>query len=96
MPSSENLTVTVPAELAAALRDAVATGEYPDLDAALADALAGWSRRHEDREENLAWLKASILRARLDPAPDLSEEEFEARMQTFYTAAERAADNEAA
>lgn len=90
------LTLTLSPEQSRALRQAVEAGEFPSVDDALADALMLWRRRREDGEENLAWLKAGILRARLDPSPDLSEEELDARMQAFYAAAEKAADDEAA
>jgi Arc/MetJ-type ribon-helix-helix transcriptional regulator len=93
--SDEPLTVSVPAPLARALRDAVAAGEYASVEAALADALERWSHRHEEAAEELAWMKARILRARLDPTPDFSEEELDARLNAFFAAAERAADEAA-
>lgn len=95
MAAFEPLTLTVPRDVAAALREAVDNGEYASLDAAFLDALTVWMRRHEDREEDLAWIKARVLRARLDPSPDLTEEELEARMEAFFAAADKAVDEAA-
>ena len=92
---SEDLPLTVPPDLARLLRAAAEDGEYPSADAALADALAVWARRHEDAAENLAWVKARIRRARLDPTPLLTEEDVDQRMDAFFAAVDKAADEAA-
>lgn len=92
---SEELPLTVPPEFARLLQAALEAGEYPSADAALADALAVWARRHEDAAENLAWVRARIRRARLDPTPLLTEEEVDRRMDAFFAAVDKA-DDEAA
>ena len=92
---SEDLRLTIPPDLATLLREAVAAGEFPSVDAALADALETWGRRHEERAENLAWLKARLLSARLDPRPLLSQAEVDDKLKAFFAAAEKAADEAA-
>lgn len=92
---SEGLRLTVPPDLAAFLEKAVAAGEFPSVDAALADALETWGRWHEQRAEDIAWLKARIERGRLDPTPHVTEAELDARLEAFLAAAAKAADEAA-
>lgn len=94
--ASETLAVTIPAELVAALRDAVGSGEYPDTDAALADALTTWARRHQDREESQAWLRAKVQSALHDPRASLNLKDVDAHMEAFFRNVERARNDEAA
>lgn len=92
---SEDLRLTVPAAFVTLLEDAVEAGEFPTVDAALADALAAGGRRHEERAEDLAWLKAGIERARLDPRRLLTQAQLDERMDAFYPLAAKAADEAA-
>ena len=92
---SEEAHLVVPPALAALLRAAVEAGEYPSVDAALADALETWGRRHDRHSDDLAWLKARIERGRLDPSPHLTEAELDARLEAFFAAAAKAADEAA-
>ena len=94
--ADEPLTLTVPAHLAAAIRDAVAAGEYSSPEAALADALEIWSRRHEEREETLAELKAMIGASIHDPRPSLSLAEVDAHLEAFFRNVEASRSDEAA
>ena len=95
MPEPDPLTFTLTADASRALRQAVADGEFASVDDALADALAAWARRHEEREEELAWIKAQIAVSLIDPGPTLSEKEVDQRLEAFFDAAERR-DHEAA
>ena len=81
---SEILTVTLPSELAAALRYAVIKGEYADVDAALADALTTWSRREEEAKEELAWTRAKVRASILDPRPSLTMNEVRAQLDEVF------------
>ena len=92
MSESHPLTVTLPADLSRRLREAVAEGEYPSVDEALADALSAWANRHEDRADELAWVRAKLRASLADPDPDLSEEEVEARLRAMFRPAGREAD----
>ena len=94
--SDEPLTVSIPAPLARALRDAVAAGEYPSADAALADALERWTHRHEERQEAFAELKAMIGASIHDPRPSLSLAEVDAHLEAFFRNVEASRSDEAA
>lgn len=90
MASRETVSIQIPAHLAAALREAVAVGEYASVDEAAADALTTWARRHADREEELAWVKARIKASIIDPRPSLSGAEVDAYLDALFEADEAA------
>lgn len=95
MAARETVTVTIPADLAHALREATASGEYPSADEALSDALAMWSRRHEEQEEAEAWVRAKINAALDDPSPSLSMEEVEHHLKGVFANARKRRDEAA-
>ena len=95
MSASEPLHVTIPPDYAAALRDAVAAGEYASLDEALADALSAWSRREDEHEEELAWIKAKVRASIADPRPSLSLAEVRAHMDAVFARARSDGDEAA-
>ena len=76
------LTVTLNEIDAARLRASVDAGEYPTVDAALADALDEWSRREERKAEELAWVRAKIHASIDDPRPSMSSDEVRAHLET--------------
>lgn len=92
MSEEGRLTVTLLPEISRALGDAVEAGEYGSIDDALADAFATWSHRHEDREEELAWVKARIHASLDDPRPSLTIEEVEAHMKAVFANAQKRRD----
>lgn len=96
MSESEPLSLTIPSPFANALRDAVAAGEYASLDEALADALATWSRREEEREEGLAEIRAMVGASMNDPRPTLSLDEVDAHLDAFFRNVEQSRNDEAA
>lgn len=93
--ADDPITLTLPGDASRALRQAVADGEYGSIDDALADALARWGRRHEEREEELAWIRAKVSASLADPEPDLSEEEVDERLRLMFEAHDRRADEAA-
>lgn len=82
--ADDPITLTLPGDASRALRQAVADGEYGSVDDALADALARWGRRHEEREEELAWIRAKVHASLLDPRPRLSMDEVRAHMDEVF------------
>lgn len=94
MPT-EPITLSLPAEVLAALQAAVEAGEYASPEDAVGDALRVWQRRHKDRAEELAWVKARIKASLADPRPSLSGEEVDAHLEAFFANAERQADEAA-
>ena len=75
-----------------ALQEAVVSGEYRSIEAALADALTAWSERAARRADHIAWLKAKIQASLNDPDPDLSEDEVEERLRIMFDKADRLTD----
>ncbi|MCE7027301.1 ribbon-helix-helix domain-containing protein [Jiella avicenniae] len=51
MAQEEKLSISVSAELAAALRTAVASGEYASQDEVMSEALRDWQIRRTDRHQ---------------------------------------------
>lgn len=94
-PMPDDLQLTIPSHLARILREAVESGECPSLDAALAEALRSWTRRHDEAAEELAWIRAKIRASLADPDPDLSEEEVDQRLELMFERARRRADEAA-
>lgn len=62
MPVDERLTVTLPAELAQAIRAAVAHGDYATSSDVVRDALAEWARNRDTPAQAHAALQADIDR----------------------------------
>jgi antitoxin ParD1/3/4 len=56
----ERLTITLPAEMAAAIKDAVEVGDYASVSEVVRDALRDWKTRRALQVEELAALKADI------------------------------------
>jgi antitoxin ParD1/3/4 len=68
MAVDEQLTVTVPAELARTIRAAVAHGDYASSSDVVRDALAEWARNRDTQAQEHAALKSDIDRGLADLA----------------------------
>jgi len=64
----ERMTITVPAEMAATVRTAVAHGEYASSSEVVREALRDWTTKRALHFEELAALKADIDRGLADLA----------------------------
>jgi antitoxin ParD1/3/4 len=60
MADLERLTITLPAEMVAAIKDAVEVGDYASVSEVVRDALRDWKTRRALQFEELAALKADI------------------------------------
>jgi antitoxin ParD1/3/4 len=60
MADLERLTITLPAEMVAAIKDAVEVGDYASVSEVVRDALRDWKTRRALQVEELAALKADI------------------------------------
>jgi antitoxin ParD1/3/4 len=60
MADIERLTVTLPADLAAVLRDAVSGGDYASTSEAVREAVRDWRMKRLLQMQELAALKADI------------------------------------
>lgn len=79
MGTIERMTITVPAEMAATLRQTVAGGEYASTSEVVREALRDWSRRRDAEQRDLDALRAAI-RAGIDSGPAIAAEDVYAEL----------------
>lgn len=60
MPDIERMTVTLPADMAAAVKDAVGGGDYASSSEVVREALRDWKHKRALQHRELASLKADI------------------------------------
>ena len=60
MSAIERITITMPAEMAAALRQTVAGGEYASTSEVVREALREWARHRDADRRNLEMLREAI------------------------------------
>jgi antitoxin ParD1/3/4 len=68
MSEIERLTITLPAEMAAVVKGAVAGGDYASSSEVVREALRDWKLKRALQVEELAALKADIARGLADVA----------------------------
>jgi antitoxin ParD1/3/4 len=68
MPEIERLTITMPPELAAVVKQAVATGDYASTSEVVRSALRDWKLKRALQIEELAALKTDIDKGLADIA----------------------------
>ena len=68
MADIERMTVTLPAEMAAVIKSAVAGGDYASTSEVVRDALRDWKLKRAIRLQELAALKADIDKGLADVA----------------------------
>ena len=88
----EKLSITLPAEMAVAIRLRVANGEYASTSEVLREATRDWLRREEERAARLETIRARIRSSLADPRPSLSLMDVRDRFDTLF--AETADQNE--
>ena len=85
MPTAERMTITMPAEMADALRRTVAAGEYASTSEVVREALRNWTWARDAERRELEALRDAI-RAGLDSGPGIPAEEVFAGLQARYAA----------
>ena len=83
MSAIERLTVTVPAEVATAVREAVAAGTYASASDVVRDALRAWVQANTAEGRDSDALRREI-RAGLDSGPPIPAEEVFAELRARY------------
>ena len=83
MPAIERLTVTMPADMAATVRQAVALGGYASTSEVVREALRDWSRHRDEERRDLESLRDAI-HAGLDSGPAVPAEEVFAALRARY------------
>lgn len=95
MSADDEFSVVMEPDLARAVREAVAAGEYSSADEALSDAVRVWRREREAQAETLASIKARIQRSIEDPRPSLSGDEVRAQLDALHAETVRTRAREA-
>lgn len=85
MGTVERMTVTMPAEMAETLRQAVAGGEYASTSEVVREALRDWTRSRDTERRELEALRAAI-KAELDSGPGIPADEAFAELCARYAA----------
>jgi antitoxin ParD1/3/4 len=93
MPTIEKLSIALPAEMAAIVRQAVDGGEYSSNSEVIRDALRDWTHKRRLREQSVVNLRSRWLEAvahdseGLDPEPVFDQ--LEAKYDALAKAGER-------
>ena len=85
MSAIERMTITIPSEMAATVRQAVARGEYASTNEVIRDALLAWTHINDEERRELASLRDAI-RAGLDGNPPVAAEGVFAQLRARYAA----------
>jgi antitoxin ParD1/3/4 len=88
MGAFEKITISIPSEMAAALRESVEDGQYLTEGEIVRNALDDWVRSRVRAKARLQRLREELVKA--DEGPWYSEEEVSARLEASFAAREQA------
>jgi antitoxin ParD1/3/4 len=83
MSAIERMTITMPAEMAATLRQTVAGGEYASTSEVVREALREWTRARDIERRDLESLREAI-QVGLNSGPGIPAEEVFAELRARY------------
>ncbi len=86
MQNVEKISIALPPEMTALMRQAVKAGEYASTSEVIRDALREWTYRRELRQRGLYELRGLWDEAIKDPRPQVSAEEVLTRLRGKYLA----------
>ncbi len=86
MPTVEKISIALPPEMAALLREAVATGEYASSSEVVRDALRDWTHKRQLQQNGIAELRTLWQQAREKNGPYVPAEEVMKRLERKYQA----------
>jgi antitoxin ParD1/3/4 len=87
MPSStEKISIVLPPEMAASLRQAVDAGEYSSSSEVVREALLDWSHKRQLQQNGIAELRQLWQEARADKSPGLDPDEVFDELELKYQA----------
>ena len=93
MTSIEKISIALPKEMVAAIREAVDSGEYASASEVVREALRDWSHKRRMRDSGLDELRRAWQEAINDNSPGVSPEEVFTRLeQKFKARADSAGD----
>ncbi len=85
MPAVEKLSIALPAEMAASLREADEIGEYASASEVVRDALRVWKRKRKLETLELSELRR-LIRQGMDSGPSVDAERVFSRFESKYAA----------
>jgi antitoxin ParD1/3/4 len=86
MSSVEKISIALPPEMVAQLRNAVETGEYSSSSEVVRDALRDWTRKRQLQQNGIAELRQLWEEARADNSPGIDPDEVLDRLEQRYQA----------
>jgi antitoxin ParD1/3/4 len=86
MPSVEKISIALPPEMVAQLRQAVETGEYASSSEVVRDALRDWTHKRQLQQNGVAELRQLWQQARADNIPGLPADPILDQLERKYQA----------
>jgi antitoxin ParD1/3/4 len=86
MPSVEKISIALPPEMVAQLRQAVETGEYASSSEVVRDALRDWTHKRQLQQNGVAELRQLWQQARADNSPGLPVDPILDQLERKYQA----------
>jgi antitoxin ParD1/3/4 len=80
---NEQLSITLPADMVAVIKEQVEAGRYASTSDMLRAAMKRWMRDEEEHADRIAQIRAEIAEAIADPRPLLTSAEVEARLDAL-------------
>ena len=77
---NEKLSITLPAEMVAVIKEQVEAGRYASTSDMLRAAMRRWMQEEEERVARIAEIRAEIAESIADPRPSLTPEEVKERL----------------
>lgn len=96
MQPTETINVTMPPDMARALRESVEAGEYSSPSEAIRDALRLWQQEREQQAARLSAIRQRLRESADDPRPSVSLDEARARIARLHERTVRARSGESA
>jgi antitoxin ParD1/3/4 len=91
MPSVEKISIALPPEMVAIVRQAVDTGEYASSSEVVRDALRDWTQKRNLRQQGIEELRQVWKQAQEDKTPGVPVDEVLDRLERKYQALAEAA-----
>jgi antitoxin ParD1/3/4 len=86
MTTVEKISIALPPQMAAQLREAVATGEYASSSEVVRDALRDWTHKRQLQQNGIAELRQLWQQAREKNGPYVPADEVMTRLEQKYQA----------
>jgi antitoxin ParD1/3/4 len=86
MTTAEKISIALPPEMVAIVRNAVATGEYASSSEVIRDALRDWTFKRTLRQQGIAQLRQLWQEALQDKVPGIAADDVLERLERKYQA----------